>query len=204
MSAGNIMFLPTEVEGISLALMEGMSMGLVPVSVKVGGQAELVTPENGYLIDLETNRKDMIVPFEQLLEQLITNKELLQEMSANSIKTVHEKFSTQQMVKDMKREFCISKASKVSQQPDFTQILLESTRIDSEFIRTQTELIDLWKATQAMKSQLSDRHSAGAPVDQVTVEWDVITLHGVSFRTPVRCGEIFDLALVYIAKAKLT
>lgn len=56
MSAGDIIFLPTEIEGISLALMEGMSMGLVPISVNVGGQAELIDKDAGFLINLEPNR----------------------------------------------------------------------------------------------------------------------------------------------------
>jgi glycosyltransferase involved in cell wall biosynthesis len=56
MSVGDIVFLPTEIEGISLSLMEGMAMGLVPISVDVGGQSELVDAKSGFLIKLEPDR----------------------------------------------------------------------------------------------------------------------------------------------------
>ena len=53
MSASDILLLPSKFEGIALVLYEAMSMGLVPISGAIGGQAELVTPtcNCGMLID---------------------------------------------------------------------------------------------------------------------------------------------------------
>lgn len=52
LAAGDILFLPSEYEGISVALFEAMAMGVVPVMSAVGGQGELVTPECGVLVPL--------------------------------------------------------------------------------------------------------------------------------------------------------
>lgn len=51
LAASDILFLPSEAEGISLAIYEAMAMGVVPVSAAVGGQAELVTPDCGVLVE---------------------------------------------------------------------------------------------------------------------------------------------------------
>ena len=49
-AAADILFLPSAMEGLSLAIFEAMAMETVPVGADVGGQRELVTPECGYLI----------------------------------------------------------------------------------------------------------------------------------------------------------
>jgi glycosyltransferase involved in cell wall biosynthesis len=50
MAAADIFFLPSQQEGISLALYEAMAMGLAPVCADVGGQRELLTPACGVLV----------------------------------------------------------------------------------------------------------------------------------------------------------
>jgi glycosyltransferase involved in cell wall biosynthesis/Tfp pilus assembly protein PilF len=55
LAVADIFFLPSQWEGISLALFEAMAMGVVPVSAVVGGQAELVTPDTGILVQRGAN-----------------------------------------------------------------------------------------------------------------------------------------------------
>ncbi len=50
MSGSDVFFLPSQWEGISLAIYEAMSMGLAVVAADVGGQSELVTHECGVLV----------------------------------------------------------------------------------------------------------------------------------------------------------
>lgn len=50
LALSDIFLLPSEAEGISLAIYEAMAMEVVPVGAAVGGQAELVTPECGVLV----------------------------------------------------------------------------------------------------------------------------------------------------------
>lgn len=52
LSAADVMLLVSKYEGVSVATFEAMAMGLVPVVSRVGGQAELVTPECGHLVPL--------------------------------------------------------------------------------------------------------------------------------------------------------
>lgn len=51
LAISDVFFLPSLHEGIALTLFEAMAMGVVPVSARVGGQEELVTPGCGVLIE---------------------------------------------------------------------------------------------------------------------------------------------------------
>jgi glycosyltransferase involved in cell wall biosynthesis len=73
----DILFLPSEMEGISLAIYEAMAMCVVPVSVAVGGQAELVTPACGVLVPPQPRAQQIYA--EELL-RLLRNPALRQQM----------------------------------------------------------------------------------------------------------------------------
>ncbi len=50
LAISDVLLMPSEYEGISVALLESMAAGVVPVVADVGGQDELVGQETGYLI----------------------------------------------------------------------------------------------------------------------------------------------------------
>lgn len=50
LAVSDVLLMPSEYEGISVALLEAMAAGVVPVVADVGGQDELVCAETGYLI----------------------------------------------------------------------------------------------------------------------------------------------------------
>ncbi len=50
LALSDVLFLPSEAEGISLAIYEAMALEAVPVGAAVGGQPEVVTPECGVLV----------------------------------------------------------------------------------------------------------------------------------------------------------
>ncbi|MDN3220499.1 glycosyltransferase family 4 protein [Pseudomonas nunensis] len=50
LAVSDVLLMPSEYEGISVALLEAMAAGVVPVVADVGGQDELVSEEMGYLI----------------------------------------------------------------------------------------------------------------------------------------------------------
>ncbi len=50
LQAADAFLLPSEYEGISIALLEAMSLGVVPIVSDVGGQGEIITEASGYLI----------------------------------------------------------------------------------------------------------------------------------------------------------
>lgn len=50
LAAADLFLIPSQTEGVSVATMEAMAMGVVPVSADVGGQSELITADCGILI----------------------------------------------------------------------------------------------------------------------------------------------------------
>jgi glycosyltransferase involved in cell wall biosynthesis len=71
------LLLPSHMEGLSVAILEAMAMGLVPISVAAGGQAELVTAETGFLIPRSPNEE---ANYRAALLQVATNRSRLTAM----------------------------------------------------------------------------------------------------------------------------
>ena len=70
MAASDIFFLPSQHEGISMAIYEAMAQGLVTVGADVGGQIELLTPECGILIQKGSPEHE-IATYADILTDLI-------------------------------------------------------------------------------------------------------------------------------------
>ncbi len=96
MTAGDILFLPSENEGISLTIFEGMASGVAPVGADVGGQRELVTPECGTLIPRSTEDTEA-EQYALILADLIRNPRKRQQMGLNSRNRVEKQFSLERM-----------------------------------------------------------------------------------------------------------
>ena len=66
--AADIFLMPSQYEGISIALLESMAAGVVPVVAKVGGQDEIVSQDAGILIPHGDNElQDYLLALKQLL-----------------------------------------------------------------------------------------------------------------------------------------
>jgi glycosyltransferase involved in cell wall biosynthesis len=89
-----VLFLPSENEGISLAIYEAMAMGVVPLSADVGGQRELVTPETGVLVQRGPQEQDA---YQKALVQLLADPQHLAAMGAAARQRVIDHFSLQAM-----------------------------------------------------------------------------------------------------------
>lgn len=61
LAASDVFLLPSKYEGISVALIEAMGMGVVPVTAAVGGQDELVSTDCGFLIPHSDNELETYV-----------------------------------------------------------------------------------------------------------------------------------------------
>jgi glycosyltransferase involved in cell wall biosynthesis len=94
MAASDIFFLPSQYEGISLALFEAMAMGLAPVTADVGGQRELLTPACGVLVRRGPREQQ---EYASALARLIAGPELRAAMGAASRRRVAEEFQLDQM-----------------------------------------------------------------------------------------------------------
>lgn len=78
LSISDILLMPSQYEGISIALLEAIAMGVVPVVAKVGGQDEIVSPSAGVLVPHGDNE---IQEYVEAIRRLLANREKMQEMS---------------------------------------------------------------------------------------------------------------------------
>lgn len=113
----DIFFLPSQNEGISLAIYEAMACGLAVLSGKTGGQAELVSPDCGILIDRE-NVPDEAAAYHDALRELVLNRDLRQALGRGARERVESHFQLTQMGERMEclLEEVLSKKSKVGQE----------------------------------------------------------------------------------------
>lgn len=88
--AVDILLMPSQYEGISIALLEAMATGVVPVVANVGGQNEIVSRDAGFLIPHADNEVQLYVA---ALGALLSDSSLLRSMSSQCIELAHAKFS---------------------------------------------------------------------------------------------------------------
>ena len=141
LAAGDIVFLPSENEGIALTIFEGMATGLTPVGAAVGGQPELVTPECGILIERSTEDQEA-EEYAKALADLIRQPEKRRQMGINSRKRVEIHFSLEKMGERM--IWLIEKSKRLRQESPRSPSNEELSRLlgrqAAEYIRTVGEL----------------------------------------------------------------
>jgi glycosyltransferase involved in cell wall biosynthesis len=98
LAISDIYFMPSQMEGIALALYEAMSMAVVPVAADVGGQAELVTPECGYLIEHGPNE---VLRYVEVLSTLLLDETLRRKLATAGRRRIEQHFQLRQMGKRM-------------------------------------------------------------------------------------------------------
>ncbi|MEI6260787.1 MAG: glycosyltransferase [Deltaproteobacteria bacterium] len=90
LSASDVFLLPSQYEGISVALLEAMGMGVVPVTAAVGGQDELLNADCGFLIPHIDRELDAYV---DALVRLIDDIPLRQGMGRAARERILDNFS---------------------------------------------------------------------------------------------------------------
>jgi glycosyltransferase involved in cell wall biosynthesis len=96
LAASDIFFLPSKMEGISLAIYEAMAMGVVPVGADVGGQRELVTPECGVLVERSSHERE-VKAYSDVLATLIESSERRKALGEAARDRVSTCFKLEQM-----------------------------------------------------------------------------------------------------------
>lgn len=96
MAASDILLLPSKWEGIALSVYEAMSSGVVVVTGNVGGHAELVTQECGFLVE-PREIEDQISDYTRILVDLIPDTDKRARMSRLSRERVVEHFEMKDM-----------------------------------------------------------------------------------------------------------
>lgn len=87
-NAADIFFLPSAYEGISLALYEAMSIGLIPVVADVGGQRELVG-ECGFLVQHDEKE---IENYTSILSRILSEIQNYKPIGVSARKRIIERF----------------------------------------------------------------------------------------------------------------
>jgi glycosyltransferase involved in cell wall biosynthesis/uncharacterized coiled-coil protein SlyX len=95
--ASDILLMPSQYEGISIALLEAMAAGVVPVVAKVGGQEEIVSPDAGMLIPHGGNE---LQEYLDAIRRLVSNSEELHQMSNQCKALAASKLSWQGMIEN--------------------------------------------------------------------------------------------------------
>lgn len=90
LASSDIFLLPSQYEGISVALLEAMGMGVVPATAAVGGQDEVLDPGCGFLIPQGEQELDAYV---DALTRLIADQSLREEMSRACRARILDRFS---------------------------------------------------------------------------------------------------------------
>lgn len=98
LSAADILFLPSEYEGISVALFEAMAMGVVPVMSKVGGQSELVTSDCGVLVPLGEGD---VIGYAAALRRLIEDYSARHAMAQASRQRIAHSFTLEHVIANL-------------------------------------------------------------------------------------------------------
>ena len=93
--ASDIFLMPSQYEGISIALLESMAAGVVPVVARVGGQEEIVSPDAGVLIPHGVNELQEYV---DAIRRLLSNSAERQQMSKKCKALAASKLSWEGMI----------------------------------------------------------------------------------------------------------
>jgi glycosyltransferase involved in cell wall biosynthesis len=96
LNIADILFLPSQMEGIALSFYEAMAMGVIPVGADVGGQAELVTPDCGILAKA-LPKGEQARNYAGLLSQLLSDPARMAAMKARARERVARHFHLRQM-----------------------------------------------------------------------------------------------------------
>ncbi|GAM26053.1 hypothetical protein SAMD00019534_092280, partial [Acytostelium subglobosum LB1] len=190
-SGSDVFFLPSKVEGISLAIYEAMSMQVCAVSAKVGGQAELVSPDVGYLVKPCTATETE--EYTDILAELAGNRSLALELGRRSREKILNGFSVVDTIRKLEHEFCnaafVSRlTNKMFDNDLFRRLSNEIAVLGFEYHRAHDELLPLWNEHVALVKRCQP---PAAPKDDKRPKR---TKSPYPIRTPEEVLEALDIA----------
>lgn len=153
-SAVDILLLPSAYEGISLAIYEAMSMQLPVVAADVGGQAELVTIETGFLVVKGDSDEQEVNLYLQILLPLIQNQQLRHQIGLQARQRVVESFGLAKMADQMEEIFTEAITCSHKSKPDVDLALAEETLLIAlEYLHQEQVLNKLWQDNCVLREE---------------------------------------------------
>lgn len=153
LNIGNIIFLPSQVEGIPLVFFEGMAKGLVPVGAALGGTAELVSEECGILLDRDlcSDEEEEITHYTNILNNLILDQNKLEVMRKNCITRIENEFSIHQMSRKLQDAFQFFQEQPVTlhKTEDFVN---SYAQLLTEYYQLQEESNEIWSQKEQLET----------------------------------------------------
>ena len=117
-AAADIFLLPSEYEGISVAIYEAMSMELPVVASDVCGQKELVIPNTGFLLPKGEGDSSEVEAYLQALIPLIRDADLRLKIGQAARQRVVQNFTLSQMGDRMEEIFTEAMEKRINSEPE--------------------------------------------------------------------------------------
>jgi glycosyltransferase involved in cell wall biosynthesis len=169
LAAADIFLMPSEYEGISVALYESLAMdNVVPVMSNVGGQSEIIDSDCGYLIPQDDNELQRYV---SAIDYLIKNPSARREISRNGVIRVNTHYTHHDTILKLLEIFRIADANfKQAPRPTLQRgFALEMANMAIEYKRLSSVADVLW-------SQSRPNATTSQPAVDLTGVFNLLTL----------------------------
>lgn len=113
MAACDVLFLPSQWEGIALSIYEAMACGLAVVAADVGGQRELVTPDTGVLVRPE-NAETAAQCYADALAKLLADPRRRETLGRNARRRIESGFTLDAMAEALLAAFARAKQARAA------------------------------------------------------------------------------------------
>lgn len=167
LAAADVFLIPSQTEGVSVATMEAMAMGVVPISADVGGQGELITPDCGVLVPHGLHEID---EYADVLARLADDPALRRRMSTAARERVERHFALRDFGPHM--EMLFERARVYHRDSPRPTIPLELAREWAtqivEYTRQEAALDELWAERESWRSNPRPHPSLAQPPHQST------------------------------------
>lgn len=146
MDAADVFFLPSQYEGIALSIYEAMAKSLAIVGANVGGQAELVTEECGYLVG-PGDEHEQLRNYVNILVHLINAPEKVRWLGEKGRKRIVEYFDAVKMVDQVHRCFLSLKQASMP----------SSDTLRASYLLILNRMLSLEKENAVLSKQMNSR-----------------------------------------------
>jgi len=164
LSASDILFLPSQWEGIALVLFEAMAMELAVVGADVGGQRELVIPDCGMLLPRADEQAETRA-YADALEALLLDPQRRRQLGQRGRERVQEHFRLDQMVERLLVLFDRARGSREqsARPPLDREMAAEWATQAVEYVRISQLADALWTE----RERFADRNRGASPAPDV-------------------------------------
>eukprot|EP00050_Salpingoeca_kvevrii_P004447 m.253346 g.253346 ORF g.253346 m.253346 type:complete len:553 (+) comp11000_c1_seq1:1513-3171(+) len=169
--SSDVLFLPSRFEGIASVLFEGMAAGAVVVAADVGGQAELVTPQTGYLCSSNLSPEEQARWYSDTLDMLARETSKRLEIGRQARARIENQFTLKHTASCVTQALCqVHVESQSSTSIELARAVLEHGQVELKRAATAQKI---WSTLQQGASPPGSM-TAAAPFgwQQTTISLD--------------------------------